>query len=229
MIENVVLIMSSSSFAKAFIKSACAAGIIFTASAFPLAFSKTKVVSIELQNQPIFSSEMRDLAAPYLALSGSFSVAIGFGLFGMFGWQAANRKLSKVASESSNVARDLAIHQAELERIKFSEARLQGQNLTAFLQPSSNAPVVNQTNHAPSGLGGANIPHVGQTMPAPIRYQPVSASVYQPTATFVAQGQPAAEEFEPKGDALSSLLVQLNHLSQQVEELQSRQTSGLAA
>jgi hypothetical protein len=225
--------MSHSPFARAFITATCVAGAVFTASAFPLAFSKAKVVDVELQKQPVFSSEMRDLAAPYLALSASLSVAIGFGVFGMLGWQTANKKLSKVANESSNLARDLAIHQAELERIKFSEARLQGQNLTAFLQPSPDTPLVGQAFYAASTIGVTDVPHTPQTASGLILNQPASTAVHQPVVPaevpLPAQVQTIPKQSEPKSEVLNSLLQQLNQLSQQVEELQSSQTKGMAA
>ena len=125
--------MSQSPFARAFITSAIFAGAVFTASTFPLAIIESKVVDIELQNQTVFSSEAKDLAAPYLALSGAFSVALGFGVFGMMGWRNSVRKLAQVKGESDGFAHDLAVYQAELERIKFSESRLQAQSLAAFL------------------------------------------------------------------------------------------------
>jgi hypothetical protein len=232
--------MSQSPFARAFITSACIAGAVFTASTLPLALAKSKVVNIELQNQTVFSSEMKDLAAPYLSLSGAMSVALGFGIFGVMGWQNSVRKLSKIEGQSSDLARDLAIHQAELERIKFSESRLKAQNLTAYLAPTDSVSSLTAqvtpfpTHSMPSfeavAKEASSNPHFEnqrtlEPQPLPHAQRPFSST--QVSLRNV-EG-PVESPSDQKGEVLNSLLQQLNQLSQQVEELKSTKTNGLAA
>ena len=235
--------MSQSPFARAFITSACVAGAVFTASTLPLALTKSKVVDIELQNQTLFSSEVQDLATPYLSLSGAFSIALGFGVFGILGWQNSARKLSRIQGESTELARELAIHQAELERIKFSESRLKTQSLATFLIPDT-AP------NPGRGAGVAGLPQMqtavaskaddlSTTSPQPehllqqvsmVQGQGNLQQSFTPNTPqpFVENGTPQSG-IEPKGEILTNLLHQLSQLSQQVEELRDTKTNGLAA
>ncbi len=228
--------MSQSPFARAFITSAFIAGAVFTASTLPLAMAKSKVVDIELQNQTIFSSEVKDLAAPYLSLSGAFSVALGFGVFGLMGWQNSARRLSQVKQQSDNLARNLAVHQTELERIKFSESRLQAQNVTSFLPArslSEGIPSSVQPSEPAFARAATHSDHGMRTEePAGFRYTP-SLKDYQTAPDVSAQPlqqmQILHPEPAPQGEVLTSLVQQLNHLSRQVEELRNSDTNGLAA
>lgn len=231
--------MSQSPFARAFITSACIAGAVFTASTFPLALSESKVVDLELENQTIFSSEVKDLAAPYLSLSGAFSIALGFGVFGMLGWRNSVKKLSKVEHQTSDLARNLAIHQAELERIRFSESRLKAQNLSPFLASS---PAANFHPKAPEPISASEFAFGMTTqqpaVPASLESQPSLHQVQAPEVHRPSAPQPVpANGFvnqvpsptEQRGEVLDQLLQQINQLSQQVEELKGGNPDGLAA
>jgi hypothetical protein len=231
--------MSHSPFARAFITSAFIAGAVFTASAFPLAVFKSKVVDLELQNQTIFSSEMKDLAAPYLSISGVASVALGFGVFGLSGWRNSVRKLSNIESQSSHLAQDLAIYQAELERIKFSESRLKAQNLTAYLAPQSDAGF-GPAGSTPSPV--AMVAHTGGENESGLSagldshralYQVLSPDIQQPLPNPAVQPKSHDNGVQShgaeNGETLNHLLQQINQLSRQVEALQSGKSDGLAA
>jgi len=234
--------MSQSPFARALITSACVAGAVFTASAFPLALNKAKVVDIELQNQPIFASEMRDLAAPYLSISGVFSVALGFGVFGILGWRTSVRKLSEIESQSSTLTKDLVTYQAELERIKFSESRLRAQNLTPYLEPSS-TPAFEATppeaatcssyeivTEKAAMLSGENAQKTDlrRTVdPWQVRYSLRPLSLRQQSSAPTVE--PASPSVDSQGEVLTNLLQQLDQLSQQVEDLRQGKPGGLAA
>lgn len=229
--------MSQSPFARAFITSAFVAGAVFTASTFPLAMTKSKVVDIELQNQTIFSSEMKDLSAPYLAFSAAFSVALGFGIFGIMGWQHAVRKLAKFEGNSSDLAHELAIHRAELERIKFSESRLKAQNLSEFLPASHSfrSHLAEATRNPESAFATltSHAAHDIELDPARGLCQAPSSNGSQvPDSNLTQPLHPMPElrsESDPKGEAITSLLQQLNQLSQQVEKLRDNNADGLAA
>jgi hypothetical protein len=233
--------MSQSPFARALITSACVAGAVFTASALPLALNKAKVVDVELQNQPIFASEMRDLAAPYLSISGVFSVALGFGVFGILGWRTSVQKLSEIESQSSTLTKDLVTYQAELERIKFSESRLRAQNLTPYLDPSSNLAFAATTPEAvrPSyevvtdkaaipSQDSAQSKDLHRTVdPWQVRYSPRPLSLRQKSLSTTVE--PVSPVVDPQGEVLTNLLQQLDQLSRQVEDLRQGNSSGIAA
>lgn len=126
--------MTLSPLQKSFVSSLCVGSTVFTAAAVPLAVFGSQSVEVQMQNQPVFASEMRALAGPYLGLAGTFSAAVGAGIMGMSGWRLAARRSEADKAKSSELERSLLAYQAELERIKFSDARLKAQALEAFLE-----------------------------------------------------------------------------------------------
>ncbi|HEY9762440.1 MAG TPA: hypothetical protein V6D07_07940 [Trichocoleus sp.] len=128
--------MTTSSIQRSLISAACIAGTIFAASTVPLAVFRSEIVAIELQNRPVFSAELRDLAGPYLGIASAVSASIGLGIMGFSGWRQAARKSSAAESQLSNLQRNLQTQQLELEELKFSEGRLRAQNLDVFLEPA---------------------------------------------------------------------------------------------
>ncbi len=198
--------MSQSPFARSLFIAACVSGAIFSATAAPLAIFKSNTVGIELQNKSIYSSELKYLAGPYLALAGGVSAAVGLGAFGLMGWRQSSRKLAGVESARQVMARDLAVHQAELERIKFSEARLHNADLNTFLYQGQAEKVVPSHNVD----------------------QPFANGFSQPIA--IDSGRTAhAPSPEASSEPLEQLLNQLHQLSEQVEELRGRSGDRLAA
>jgi hypothetical protein len=225
--------MSQSSFAHSLLASTCVTGIIFSATALPFAALKSNVVNVELQNQPIFSSELQYLAAPYLAVAGGMSVAVGVGVFGVLGWRHSARKLSTIESNKAELTKTLAVHQAELERIKFSDARLRNQNLSAFLQPET------PWQEASGPMSTHPRVEAQPAMPVHRLTQPeVSHQQFtsvKPDAVVINPSRPMPMESshysgsEMTHEPLESLLSQLQHLSHQVEELKKRSATQLAA
>ncbi|MBD2260896.1 hypothetical protein H6G13_25305 [Pseudanabaena sp. FACHB-2040] len=136
--------MSMSSIQRSLIPAACIAGAIFAVSTAPLAMYRSEVVAVELKNRPLFSAEVRDLAGPYLGLTGIISVSLGASIMGFAGWRQASRKSEAAESKLSGLQQDLLVQQSELEAIKFSELRLRAQHLDAFLEPQSPVEAVNQ-------------------------------------------------------------------------------------
>jgi hypothetical protein len=225
--------MSQSSFAHSLLASTCVTGIIFSATALPFAALKSNVVNVEIQNQPIFSSELQYLAAPYLAVAGGMSVAVGVGVFGVLGWRHSARKLSTIESNKAELTKTLAVHQAELERIKFSDARLRNQNLNAFLQPET------PWQKASGPIPPSSIVDVQPAMPVhsltqpEVSHQPFTPA--KPNAGSVNPSRPISVESSRYSDPemthepIESLLSQLQHLSHQVEELKKHSATRLAA
>ncbi|MBE7383499.1 MAG: hypothetical protein F6J95_019040 [Leptolyngbya sp. SIO1E4] len=131
--------MTLSPLQKALVSSVCVSGALFTATTVPLAMFRSQPVEVQVQNQPVFESELNALAGPYLGVAGTFSVALGASILGMTGWRLAASKSEAEQAKSSELKRDLLAYQAELERIKFSDARLKAQDLEAFLEPHQSA------------------------------------------------------------------------------------------
>jgi hypothetical protein len=213
--------MSQSPFARSLFIAACISGALFSVTTAPLAVFKTNTVGFELQNKTIYSSELKYLAGPYLALAGGVSAAIGMGAFGLMGWRQSSRKLAGAEAARQALAHDLAIHQAELERIKFSEARLRSANLNTFLYP---------THTEESSVSAAS--KVGAEVNAP-RPNTVSTALSDPPSQAFSPGfsQPVPIDSSHAAhlpthshgsEPLDQLLKQLHQLSEQVEELRGR-------
>ncbi|NER80618.1 MAG: hypothetical protein F6K42_13795 [Leptolyngbya sp. SIO1D8] len=142
--------MTLSPLQKALLSSACTSGAVFTIATVPLAMYRSQPVEVQVQNQPVFASELNTLAGPYLGVTGAFSVALGAGILGMSGWRLAASKSESEQAKSSELERSLLAYKAELERIKFSDTRLKAQDLEAFLEqqpPSSTQPATTAVQH----------------------------------------------------------------------------------
>lgn len=222
--------MSQSPFARSLFIAACVSGAIFSATAAPLAMFKSNTVGIELQNKSIYSSELKYLAGPYLALAGGVSAAVGLGAFGLMGWRQSSRKLAGVESARQTMAHDLTVHQAELERIKFSEARLRNANLNAFLYQGqaeeAGVSTASKISLEPK-LARPEAVVASHDMGQPVG-QPFANGFSQPIA--IDSGRAAHIPIPEAGsESLDQLLNQLHQLSEQVEELRGRSGNRLAA
>lgn len=220
--------MSQSPFARSLFIAACISGALFSATAAPLAIFKSNTVGIELQNKSIYSAELKYLAGPYLALAGGVSAALGLGAFGLMGWRQSSRKLAGMESARQAMARDLAVHQAELERIKFSEARLHSANLSAFLYPdqveaASGMSAVSSAGSEVKSPRSEMVSAVTASTPS----QPVAKGFSQPM-TIESSRTALASPYGANPEPLDQLLSQLHHLSEQVEELRGRSDNRLA-
>ncbi|TVQ10889.1 MAG: hypothetical protein EA368_06725 [Leptolyngbya sp. DLM2.Bin27] len=153
------------------------------------------------------------------------------GAFGLMGWRQSSRKLAGVESARQAIAHDLAVHQAELERIKFSEARLRNANLNTFLYSDHT-----EESREPSINAAAK---VGADVNAP-RSGAVYATLSEPPSQTFSPGlgQPLPIDsnrtahlpnHSPGSEPLDQLLKQLHQLSEQVEELRGGSGNRLAA
>lgn len=235
--------MSQSSFTRSLFTSTLVTGVIFSATALPFAVMKSNVVDIKIQNQSVVSSELQYLAAPYLSIAGGVSVAVGIGVFGVLGWRNSSRKLSNTAATNDTLAKSLAAHQAELERIKFSETRLRTQDLGQFLQPESTwaAPANPRPNYSlerPSSKieiveSDPIIPVHCIAPPSPSPVKLAHAMKPGVTAAFTQPGKAVAtqpnEALEPSLEPIENLMTQIQQLSRQVEELRNHSSGHMAA
>lgn len=127
--------MSLSPMQKSILLSTSVSSVLFGVSTVPLALYSSSPLEVQFRNQPVFDNEMKALAGPYLGLAGTVSVALGVGFLGMSGWRSAATQSETEKSKRSDLEKHLLACKAELERIKFSDARLQTEKLGDFLQP----------------------------------------------------------------------------------------------
>ena len=125
--------MTSSSLQSSLLPAVGVAGTIFAAATLPFVLYSSQVVELELQNQPVLSTELKYLSGPYLGITGAVSATVGLSILGLTGWRQAVRKTEAAEEKISSLQQDLIRHRSELEQIKFSKSRLQAKNLDAFL------------------------------------------------------------------------------------------------
>lgn len=106
---------------------------IFATLSLPLAIFGKKPVTIQLQEEPIFSGQLKEIAAPYLGLASVLSLGAGFASVAITGWMNSTRKSSQVEAQLSNLTQNLREKEAQLEALKLSESQLEAAGLSAFL------------------------------------------------------------------------------------------------
>lgn len=106
---------------------------VFATLSLPLAFFGKKPVTIQLSEEPIFSGQLRDIAAPYLGLASILSLGAGCASVAITGWMSSTRKSSQVEAQLSNLTQNLREKEAQLEALKHSESQLEAAGLSAFL------------------------------------------------------------------------------------------------
>jgi hypothetical protein len=209
--------MSTSSIQNSLIPAACIAGAVFGISITPLALYRSDVVAVELQNRPLFAAEVRDLAGPYLGLTGIMSVSIGASIMGFSGWRRAARKSEAAESKVSGLQQDLLTHQAELEAIKFSESRLRAHHLDAFLEPHSPIEAVNQqVQRLPLAAvpGPQTAPLAAASQPPIAPVKPLKAAAYVSYPQSTSHQLPPAETAEGvKDKAMMALSAAQTYVS----------------
>jgi hypothetical protein len=136
------------------LSSALLAGAVFSAALLPLATLGSKPVTIQLEEKPIFVGQLRELAAPYIALATGLSLGVGAVSFSLLSWQQTARKAADREAEIAALRQRLTEQEALVERLKFSDTKLQTSGLEQFLQP---APVATRDIAQPASLPAATV------------------------------------------------------------------------
>ena len=106
---------------------------VFSVLTLPLAVFGSQPVTIQLQEEPVFSGQLRDVATPYLGLASALSLGTGIASVAVTGWRQSSRKSSQVEAELEGLAKHLKEKEELLEALKHSESRLEASGLSAFL------------------------------------------------------------------------------------------------
>jgi hypothetical protein len=109
---------------------------VLSSLTLPLAVFGSKVVEVEFQKEPIFSGQLRDFAAPYLATAGLISFGAGAISLSVAGWRSSSRKSSEIAGRLSQLQDELKTKQSQIEEFQLSESHLQAAGLKEFLGES---------------------------------------------------------------------------------------------
>lgn len=124
--------MSNSSLKKFVVTPVVISAAVFGVLSLPLALLGSKPVTIQLQGEPVFYGQLRDVATPYLGVASAISLGAGIASVAVTGWRSSTRKSSQVEAQLSDLAQHLKQKEAELEALKLSESKLESSGLQAF-------------------------------------------------------------------------------------------------
>jgi hypothetical protein len=125
--------MSGSPLKKFILTPVVLSAAVFGVLTLPLALFGSKPVTIQLQQEPVFQGQLKDVATPYLGLVAAISLGAGIANVAVTGWQLSSRKSSQVEEQLSILAQNLKEKEELLDALKLSESRLEASGLRAFL------------------------------------------------------------------------------------------------
>ncbi|MGJ3246061.1 MAG: hypothetical protein ACFE0I_08310 [Elainellaceae cyanobacterium] len=177
------------------LSSSMLSGAVFCASTLPMAALDSKPVTIQVEDDPVFVGQLKELAGPYLGLATAASLGMGVMSLTMLGWSQSSGRLSQSKDEIAKLQKELRDRDALVERLKFSDARLEASGLESFIEDdgieseftnnphhlaashhldSSENPIA-QTQHyqvsssVPTDVRSASVPQHGAKPPLPPR------------------------------------------------------------
>lgn len=154
-------------------------------------------MTIQLQQEPVFQGQLRDVATPYLGLASAMSLGAGIASAALAGWRFSSRKSLRAEAQLLELEQHLKEKEAQLEAIKLSEARIEASLLSAFvdeevtLEQAVQTTVAHQTKDAV--VEGIEINQQSiETQPVtqPVTLPPVSVTVQAAARQF-----PSAQAF----------------------------------
>jgi len=189
---------------------------VFAALTLPLALLGSKTISIEMQKEPVFSGQLRDIATPYLGLATLLSLGAGVASVAVTGWQQSARKSAQAEEQLSGLAQQLQEKEELLKELKLSETRLKTSGLKEFLaqETESTATSSPQTD--------------AHTAPPSQEEQPVAlpqvekvAPAFNSAFTFLNHTQ-TASQLKPSQSVTSLNLLEVEELHSQMQQIMAR-------
>ncbi|MGJ3254117.1 MAG: hypothetical protein ACFE0J_23735 [Elainellaceae cyanobacterium] len=115
------------------LSSAMLSGAVFCASTLPMAALDSQPVTIQVEDNPVFVGQLKELAGPYLGIATAASLGVGVMSLTMLGWSQSSGRLSQSKDEIAKLQKELQDRDALVERLKFSDARLEASGLASFI------------------------------------------------------------------------------------------------
>ena len=223
--------MSGSSLKSFLLPATLLSSTVFVALTLPLALLGSKPIDIRMQSEPVFSGQIRDIAAPYLGFAAALSLGVGTASIAVTGWKRSARKSSQMEEALSSVQENLQLKESQLEALKLSESQLAAAGLTTFLQGEvvSQKPTLVDAVVAIAPTATTLEPSMAaadSSLPAPHQSVNVQAAVsaLSPAQAFFSFAQVGSAPEEPTvQDPVSqfdALQTQLKQMMAQIEMLQ---------
>ncbi|HIK31406.1 MAG TPA: hypothetical protein IGS17_04085 [Oscillatoriales cyanobacterium M59_W2019_021] len=179
---------------------------IFAASTLPLALLSTQQVAIEIQEETVFTGQLRDIATPYLAVATAVSVTVGIAGVAVTGWKQSTSKSTELEAKLEAQQTVLKKKEEQIEELKISPSVLEAAGLDSFLQDSNPKP---QLALVPAiSEASASEEEVPQPQPEP--ESPRLQVLQFPTAAATA----------PESSNIDEIHTRLQQLQTQLETLQ---------
>lgn len=103
----------------------------------PLVFLNKKSITIQLQKEPVFQGQLRDISTPYLCLASVLSLGVGVASAAFFGWRSSSRKSSQIEAQLSTLTRNIQKKEAQIQALQSSELHLADSQLPTFLDEAA--------------------------------------------------------------------------------------------
>jgi hypothetical protein len=110
---------------------------VFGISTLPLAVLSSQQVAVQVQDEPVFQGQLREIASPYLVLATAVSAAIGVAGVAVIGWKQSTSKSAELEEQLSEKQQALKHKEVQLEELKLSAALLTAQGLDSFVELES--------------------------------------------------------------------------------------------
>lgn len=104
---------------------------VFATLSVPLALFGKQPVTIQLQEEPVFSGQLRDISSPYLGMAAVLSLGAGFATVAVAGWRRSTSKSSLVEAQLLDLSKNIQQKERELEALKLSDSQLENFKLKA--------------------------------------------------------------------------------------------------
>jgi hypothetical protein len=209
--------MSNSTLKKFVLTPVVISAAVFGTLTLPLAIFGKQVVTLQLQQEPVFQGQLRDAATPYLGLASLVSLGAGFASIAFSGWQRSTRKSSQVEAQLSDLAKHLQEKEAQIEALKLAESQLVVSGLKAFvdedvpLEQALNKPEPSQNTSKVEILVNTNQSFETKPVVVPSDRVQEAARQFASAQSFLGYAQPKAAPKSPTNEAQMA--------SQEVEEL----------
>jgi hypothetical protein len=185
---------------------------VFAASTLPLAVLSTQQVAVEIQEETVFTGQLRDIATPYLALATTVSVTVGIAGVAVTGWQQSKSKSTELEAQLEQQQNVLKKKEEQLEELKLSPTILEAAGLDSFLEESRPQlqPMMTPVMAEPLPEVSVQIEEVPAPNPEPKSVPPRLQVLKFPTVEVTA----------PESSNMDEIQTRLQQLQAQLETLQ---------
>lgn len=212
-----------SSLAKLFVPAALSAGAVFSASAVPLTLYGSQPLAVQFKEERIFEGQLREVATPYLAISGFLSLGTSLTICAALGWRRAAQNAEFAEAQLLEVEKQLKQKEAQLQNTLMSEAYLADSNLKFFLDedvPLPTASVPKLVTPQPTVRSTQVTQPVAAQIQTAVPLHAAQTYLGFSRSTAVAQSTTAANEADAIAK-MQKLQSQLQHIMTEIETIQS--------